>query len=160
MIKTLTSLFQTDVLASTSVIVVSFPRSGHHALVGFLSRVSDFSSIIASFTLVSGTMVSLLVCSNTCLGAEEKWLWRREWLYKNHASIWTCRTRRVRYIVQYRHPFHSIQSWYEMEVSKGKNLGDWPSFRIQVRVLERFMQKWVVTHGAKANVLPTLRNPQ
>lgn len=156
MIKALTSLFQSDVLASTSVIIVSFPRSGHHALVGFLSRISDFSSNYCEFYSCERHNGEPIQC------AQKHVPWRLKkngcgagnGFIKNHDfNLDVPYTRRVRYIVQYRHPFHSIQSWYEMEAGKGKDLGEWPSFfEAKLEFWKKFMHKWVVTYGAKANV--------
>ena len=156
MIKTLSSLFQSDGLASTSVIVVSFPRSGHHALIGFLSRVSDFSSNYCEFYSCerhNGESIE-------CLQKHVPWRLKKNGcsagngFIKNHDfDLEVPYTRRVRYVVQYRHPFHSIQSWYEMERDKGKAVGDWPTFfAAKLRFWEAFMQKWVIDHGARANV--------
>jgi hypothetical protein len=114
MIKTLSSLFQSDVLASTSVTVVSFPRRGYHALIGFLSRVSDFSSNYCEFYSCERHISVTIDCpkkhvprrlkKNGC-GAGNGFI-------KNYDfNLDVPYTRRVRYVMQYRHPFHSIQNW-------------------------------------------------
>ena len=156
MIKALSALFGSDVLASTSVIIVSFPRSGHHALVGFLSRVSDFSSNYCEFYSCERHNGEPIECAkhNVPWQLKKNGCGAGNGFIKNHDfNLSVPYTRRVRYIVQYRHPFHSIQSWYEMESSKGKNPGDWSAFFDAKLVFWRqFMQKWVVTHGEKSNV--------
>lgn len=156
MIKKLASLFPAGVSRSTSLIVVSFPRSGHHALVGFLSRVSDFSTNYCEFYSCERHNGELIECpkkhvpwnmkKNGC-GAGNGFI-------KNHDfDLRVPYMQRVGYIVQYRHPFHSIQSWYEMERSKGKAVADWPTFFADKLLFwEGFMKKWVIEHGAQANV--------
>lgn len=138
------------------VFVVSFPRSGHHALVGFLERVSNFSDDYCEFYNCTKHNGEPIPChyvgvernrfSLEC-GAGNTYL-------KNHDFELDLPFYEDRkYIVQYRHPFLSIKSWYEMEKAKGADLPEWDTFFAEkLKFWEGFIHKWIINLGDKPNV--------
>lgn len=140
------------------VFIVSFPRSGHHALIGFLSRVSDAADNYCEFYSCEKHNGELIECpqkhvnwrmKKNCCGAGKTFL-------KNHDFDLRLPYREEdKFVVQYRHPFLSIKSWYEMESGKNDKLEPWPKFFEQKLVFwEGFVRKWLVALGDRDNVLP------
>ena len=137
--------------------VVCFPRSGHHALIGFLSRISNISEHYCEFYHCTRHNGDVIECP------EMRKIWERKHfrcaagnrILKNHDfNLKLPYSSKDRFIVQYRHPFYSIRSWYELDQKNGRPVGLWPDFlRDKMLFWISFMKKWVVRHGAESNVL-------
>ncbi len=137
--------------------VVCFPRSGHHAMIGFLSRISDYSAHYCEFYNCTRHNGVEIECPNKGID------WRRKQfrcgagnrILKNHDfKLNLPYSLKNRFIIQYRHPFYSIRSWYELEMKNGVPVGPWPDFlRDKMLFWVSFMKKWVVSHGSEPNVL-------
>ncbi|REL30182.1 sulfotransferase domain-containing protein [Thalassotalea euphylliae] len=141
----------------SNLYIVSYPRSGHHAMIGFLNNITDFSNHYCEFYTCTRHNGEAIDCKQSKLshrfkrhncGAGNKYLKNHDFdlklPFKSHHK----------YIVQYRHPFYSIESWYEMESGKGKKTGDWAAFfNEKLGFWQKFMHKWVVKHGVKDNVI-------
>jgi hypothetical protein len=157
-VRKLIDLFKPKPNLDPRVFIVSFPRSGHHALVGFLNRVSDAADNYCEFYSCEKHNGEPIECpqkhvnwrvKRNCCGAGKTFL-------KNHDFDLRLPYRKEdKFVVQYRHPFLSIKSWYEMESGKGKKLEPWPKFFEQkLAFWEDFVRKWVLELGDRDNVLP------
>lgn len=137
--------------------VVCFPRSGHHAMIGFLDRISDFSEHYCEYYTCTRHNGDKIECPASALNAKLKRLKcaAGNRILKNHDfDLNLPYTLKDSFIVQYRHPFYSIMSWYELEREKGRPVKPWPGFlREKLDYWKSFMNKWVIEHGAESNVL-------
>jgi hypothetical protein len=137
--------------------VVCFPRSGHHAMIGFLSRISDFPEHYCEFYTCTRHNGVGIECPNKGMNWQLKHFRcaAGNRILKNHDfKLNLPYTPKDRFIVQYRHPFYSIKSWYELEQKSGRPVGLWPDFlRDKMSFWISFMKKWVLRHGGESNVL-------
>ena len=151
------NLIAPEIMGLDPVYIVSFPRSGHHALIGFLNKVSNFASNYCEYyscTLHNGEAIPCPYAGkNTRLKRLKCGAGRR--FLKNHDfNLSLPITPQSKYIVQYRHPFLSALSWYEMETAKNKDLPPWEIFFDQkLRLWQSFIEKWVVRYGDNRNVI-------
>lgn len=142
---------------NTQVVVVSFPRSGHHAMVGFLNKISDFADNYCEFYSCTRHNGQPISCPNKGKSSELKnysCAAGNQFLKSHDFNLSLPFQSNVKYIVQYRHPFLSIQSWYEMESKKKTDLPAWPNF-FEEKLLfwRKFADKWIIKHGNKENVI-------
>lgn len=136
--------------------IVSYPRSGHHGLMGFLDRTCDLGKDYCEFYTCKSYDGSDIDC---CM-AGKSW---QEKSFNCHGGKKNIKCHdfdlglpfdnESRYLVQIRHPFLSIQSWYQMESGKNKVLPPWEEFFEQkLDFWTRFVNKWIVDLGEKSNV--------
>lgn len=162
MVRNLLAVFGRKETPPPRVFVVSYPRSGHHALIGFLNRVTDVADNYCEFYSCERHDGKEIECSkkniswkfkNNCCGAERN-------ILKNHDFDLKLPYRSEdKFIIQYRHPFLSIKSWYEMELAKGNPLDPWPKFfDKKLKFWIAFVKKWVVELGGQPNVLAVTYN--
>ena len=129
------------------VFIVSYPRSGHHALMGFLKRVTDLHNEYCEFYNCQTHDGKAIECPKKLLN------WRLKG-YQCGAGRRVIKTHDFdlalpikhewRYIVQYRHPIPAIQSWYELESRKRKL--DAEKFAIEsLDFWKQFLSKWVLS---------------
>lgn len=142
--------------ATTEVFVVSYPRSGHHAFIGFLNKVSDFAQNYCEFYSCTRQNGDIIPCKYAHVPANLKRFGcgAGNTFLKNHDfDLALPYKKHLKYIVQYRHPFLSIKSWYEMERSKGKRVPSWEEFfNHKLAFWIKFMEKWVIKYGECENV--------
>lgn len=135
--------------------IVSYPRSGHHAMIGFLSRISNLDEDYCEYYKCEKHNGQAIPCPKSkmhwrmkkgCCGAGKR-------LLKNHDfDLKLPYNKTDKYIIQYRHPLLSIQSWYELESKK--NNYDWGTFfNEKLGFWVAFIEKWVLAHQNSQNVL-------
>lgn len=157
MVRNLLTMFKRKEPLPSRVFVVSYPRSGHHALIGFLNRISDVADNYCEFYSCERHDGQKIECSknntswkfkNNCCGAGKN-------ILKNHDFDLKLPYRSEdKFIIQYRHPFLSIKSWYEMELGKGNQIEPWSKFfDKKLKFWKSFVQKWVLDQGSQPNVL-------
>lgn len=134
---------------------MSFPRSGHHAMMGFMKRVSDLADDYCEFYNCKTHDGKAIDCPKKLLSwrlkGQQCGAGRR--VTKTHDFDLALPIRRKwKYVVQYRHPVPAIQSWYELE-SRKKNLDAARFARESLRFWKAFMEKWVFSLPAADNVL-------
>lgn len=135
--------------------VVSYPRSGHHAMIGFLSRISNLDEDYCEYYKCEKHNGQAIPCPKS------KMHWRLKKgscgagkrLLKNHDfDLKLSYNKLDKYIIQYRHPFLSIQSWFELESKKVTY--DWETFfNEKLDFWIAFIEKWVLAHKNSNNVL-------
>lgn len=145
-----------NVAKSTDVFVVSFPRSGHHALVGFMNKVSDFADNYCEFYSCTKHNGQTIECPFKNVNSRLKKLGcgAGKGYLKNHDfGLKLPYKKGCKYVVQYRHPFLSIKSWYEMESDKQKDMPEWSQFFDEkINFWIGFIEKWVIKYGTRDNV--------
>lgn len=136
------------------VFIVSFPRSGHHALMGFLNKVSDLCDDYCEFYNCTTHNGKAIECP------KRRFNWR---LKGNHCGAGRRITKSHdfdlsvpirddwRYVVQYRHPLMAVQSWYELE-SRNNNVNRSRFIRKGVSFWCDFIEKWVLSTQSLENV--------
>jgi len=138
------------------VFIVSFPRSGHHALMGFMKRISDLHSQYCEFYNCKTHDGKEIQCPKKMLN------WRLKGLHcgagrrvtKSHDFDLALPLRdEWKYVIQYRNPVLSIQSWYELE-SKKKKLDHARFAKDSLDFWKTFMDKWVFSNEGRENLLP------
>ncbi|WP_290653987.1 hypothetical protein [Idiomarina sp.] len=136
--------------------IVSFPRSGHHRLIKILDMVCGLGNDYCEFytcTSYNGKNIDCCMSDKgwkkkdfSC-GADKRNIKCHDFdLNLNYSESFN-------YLVQLRHPFLSIESWFEMEKSKGKNLPCWEEFfEEKMEFWVDFIDKWVSRYGGCENV--------
>lgn len=154
--KWILNLGKSQIAPSTKLFIVSFPRSGHHACVGFLNKVSDFANHYCEFYTCTKQNGASIECEYSNLQYTKKKLGcaaGNRYLKNHDFDLNLPFHKDCKYIVQYRHPFLSILSWYEMETGKGKDLPCWADFfKEKLEFWLQFIDKWVVKFGFNENV--------
>ena len=136
--------------------IVSFPRSGHHGLMGFLDKICGAGSHYCEFYTCKSYDGTPIACPKS----DNKWQ-EKKFLCEAGKTNLKCHdfnlqlpyTPENKYLVQIRHPFLSIESWYEMELRKNIELPTWPEFLAsKLEFWINFVQKWIVDLGDNKNV--------
>lgn len=153
---------------------ITFPRSGHHALLGLLDQISDFSSHYCEYYQCVGHDRRQLNCPKKTLHWTDKalecGLGRR--VLKNHDfDLNMAFNPDCNYVVQFRHPFLSIESWYERrqtrnsirkvrKVTRGQlkplvKHQEWGAFfNENLLYWQQFTKKWLMDVQHCSNILP------
>ena len=139
------------------VFLVTYPRSGHHALMYFLSALSkSIASDYCEYYKCKGHDNTPISCPKEGLHAREKGFvcgaGRR--ILKNHDFGLDLPVRQDwKYIVQYRHPIYSIESWYKLERRNGRDMDFLDFFEEKLDFWKKFIERWVIGSAARENVL-------
>lgn len=137
--------------------IVTFPRSGHHAMVEQLESVSDIYVNYCEYYNCIGRHGERIDCSKSNLIWKEKGFncgaGRR--IIKDHDfELLLPYSLSDKYIIQLRNPILSILSWYELD-SKNENL-KLPDFKVYFRQKMKFwvdfVEKWYPVIG-NSNVM-------
>lgn len=137
------------------VYFVTYPRSGHKALIRFLDHMAG----------IGGEYCEFYNCLNhkgeryKCIYENENWANKHfrcgtgRRLLKNHDFDLGLPIRNeVLYVMQYRHPFKSIRSWYELDLARNHDIPPWDVYlQLKLKFWIGFIRKWVPGNLEKDN---------
>ena len=137
------------------VYFVTFPRSGHHALIKFLNQMAEISSEYCEFYKCRKSTGE----RHECLYEERHWASKNHQcgsgkrLLKNHDFDLKLPIKdEALYIIQYRHPFMAIRSWYELDLAGNYNIPEWDIYlQEKLTFWLSFVRKWVPGNLQKKN---------
>lgn len=137
------------------VYFVTYPRSGHKALVRFMDHMAGIGDDYCEFY----NCINHKGIKHKCIYENYNWINKHfrcgagKRLLKNHDFDLGLPIRNdVLYVIQYRHPFKSISSWYEMDVERNHDIPEWDIYlRVKLEFWIKFMRKWVQGNLEKSN---------
>lgn len=136
--------------------IVTYPRTGHHALISFLDKITNVADKYCEFYSCTRHDGPKIPCRMDGVGWKNKnyQCGSGKTIVKNHDFALTLPiTPECKYIVLYRHPFYSIESWYEMEKEKKKEMPFWEDFFFEkLEFWQGFVNKWVVENRDQSNL--------
>lgn len=138
--------------------IVSFPRSGHHGLMALLGDVSTnlTDHYCEFYNCVRHDGVEI-PCPRSGIRREKgnfSCSAGKRFMKCHDFDLDLPLLSQNSYVVQYRHPFYSIESWYQLKAGGGRNLQDWTDFfNAKLEFWKRFIRKWVIGTAACDNVL-------
>lgn len=141
------------------VFFVTFPRSGHNALVDTLSNFFPLTANFCNFHMCTGNSNGAPVCSKNGLPVGTNGFcpsghgFQRTHDFDLRILVDPSR----RYVVQYRHPLEAICSWFDLELKTGNSIADTESSFLgfladKISYWDGFMKKWLDARDSFGNV--------
>ena len=136
--------------------IVTFPRSGHHILLGLLDSYVNVSDNYCEFYECKNNKNESIQCpmNNDNWTAKKSQCGSGRQLIKSHDFDLELKySEEINYLVQLRNPILSIQSWYELQGKDLNNKDEWEVFFTdKFEFWKRFVDKWLALSDRK-NVL-------